>query len=497
MSQNAKGCFAVAFILTVESLACFCRADVTMPPVFSDHMALQADMAVPVWGSAEPGELVTVKVGGQNKTGKADAKGAWRVTLDKLAAGLNTEMIIEGKNRLRIQDVLVGEVWLCAGQSNMGIKASGVLRIDSAESHYPQLRMFVEKSVPGRRVQLTDKPEWLVCSPENTDHFSATAYHFGRYLHKKLGKPVGLVVAAVGGSPIGAWISGEAQNRLPETAKLLEDYERTVREFTPAKAKAFWNSAAKAGRNPPPIEEFTKGINPRNYYFGYLFDARIKPLIGYAIRGAIWYQGEGNAHRVEQGKLYAKQLPLLIEDWRQRWGQGRFPFAWVQLPNFGEQKMLGWCYVRESMLQSLKVPNTGMAIILDLGETKSIHPLNKQGVGERLGLWALAKVYGQKIAYSGALPKSHSIQGDKVVVTFTHAEGLHAKGGGLVEGFSIAGQDQKWHPAEAVIEGDRVIVSSPEVKVPAAVRYAWSNDPVFNLYNAAMIPASPFRTDTW
>jgi len=489
-----KSVFAMILMLTPLAVL---FADITMPPIFSDHMVLQAEMAVPVWGTAEPGEEVTVKIGGQSKAVKADAKGEWRVKLEKLEAGLITEMVIQGKNTIIIKDVLVGEVWLCAGQSNMGIKSVGVLKIDPSETHHPQLRMFTEKSVRGRRVNLADRPEWLVCSPENTEHFSATAYQYGRYLHKKLGKPVGLVVAAVGGTSIEAWISGEAQNRLPETAKLLEDYERAVREFTPTKAKAFWDSAVKAGRKPPPIEEFTKEKDPRNYYFGYLFDARIKPLIGYAIRGAIWYQGEGNSHRVEQGKLYAKQLPLLVEDWRHRWGQGDFPFAWVQLPNFGEKAMLGWCYVRESMLHALKVPNTGMAIILDLGETKSIHPRNKQGVGERLGLWALAKVYGQTIAYSGALPKSHSIQGDKVVVTFDHAEGLQARGGGKVEGFVIAGQDQQWHPAEAIIEGDKVSVSSPDVKEPLAVRYAWANDPVFNLYNAVGIPSSPFRTDTW
>ncbi len=252
--------------------------------------------------------------------------------------------------------------------------------------------------------------------------------------------------------------------------------------------------AKAAGKAVPPKP--APNPDPRSRAPGNLFNGKIAPLAGYAIKGAIWYQGESNAFTVDGGKFYAEQLPLLVKDWRGHWGQGDFPFAWVQLPNFHNERFLGWCEVRESMLKSLSVPNTGMAICLDLGDPKDIHPQNKQEVGRRLGLWALAKVYGRGIEWSGPLPKSQQFEGGAAICTFEHAEGLKARED-RIEGFELAGADRVFHPATAVIESGKVLVTSPAVSAPVAVRYAWKDDPKASLVNGAGLPASPFRSDAW
>lgn len=488
------------------TLALPAQADVTLPAVFSDHMVLQSGIPVPVWGQADPGEAVTVTIGAQTKTATAGADGAWSVKLDALMSGEAATVTVKGKNSITINDVLVGEVWLCSGQSNMAWKVPQAkdFTIEQPAANFPQLRMFTEASGGAPEAMKQGNGKWLVCTPENVASYSATAYFFGKNLHTQLKRPVGLVVSCVGGTPIESWISPEAQRTLPEMKARFDSLDTQSKNYDPAAAKAAyekqltaWKEAAakaKAEGKPAPGAPRPAG-DPRASGPGNLFNGKIAPLIGYAIKGAIWYQGESNAFSVEGGKLYAKQLPLLVQDWRTRWNQGDFPFAWVQLPNFSNARFLGWREVRESMLKSLSVPNTGMAIALDLGNPTDIHPKNKQDVGHRLALWALAKAYGQDIAYSGPLPKSHEIKGNEIIVTFEHAAGLQAKGGGEVIGFQIAGEDKQWQSATARIDGDKVIVTG--VTKPVAVRYAWEDDPKFNLYNAAGIPASPFRTDDW
>ena len=367
--------------------------------------------------------------------------------------------------------------------------------------------MFTEASGGAAEAQKQGAANGWSARRRTSRAFSATAYFFGKNLHAKLNQPVGLVVSCVGGTPIESWISPEAQRTLPEMKARFDALDATDEKLSiPPPRKPPMKNKSPPGKKPPPKRKPKASPLPARRDSpairaprapGNLFNGKIAPLIGYAIKGAIWYQGESNAFSVEGGKLYAKQLPLLVQDWRTRWGQGDFAFAWVQLPNFSNARFLGWREVRESMLKSLSVPNTGMAITLDLGEPGNIHPADKQGVGQRLALWALAKVYGQDIPHSGPLPKGHEIKGGEIVVSFDHAEGLQAKGGGDVIGFQIAGEDKQWHPATARIDGAKIIVSSPGVAKAAAVRYAWEDDPKFNLYNAAGIPASPFRTDDW
>lgn len=491
------------------------HAAVRLPAIFSDHMVLQRDAVVPVWGWADPGEAVTVTIAGQTKTATADAAGKWSVKLDKLAAGETQTLVVSGKNKVTVNDVLIGEVWLGSGQSNMQMQMKGVQNIEQekAAAKFPQIRVFTVKRNEQVAPQTDCEGAWVLCSPETVETFSATAYFFGRELHQKLNVPVGLIVAAVGATPVEGWTSMEKMSGRKELAPVFAEWDAKMRvPFDPVKAQAQYqkqyaawktNSAKRVAEGKPAGYAPQKPVPPREdkNYPGNLFNGMIAPIIPYAMRGAIWYQGE-NSGRAGFAQLYEYQLPLLIADWRERWGQGEFPFAWVQLANYREytnspSPVSHWARVREGMLKSLAVTNTGMAVAIDIGMTDNIHPINKQEVGRRLGLWAKAQVYGEKIPFSGPLPAGHKVSGDEIILSFKHADGgLMAKDGDL-QGFVIAGADKQWHWAKARIEGENVVVSSPEVKSPLAVRYAWSDNPKCNLYNGAGLPASPFRTDDW
>lgn len=492
------------------------RADVRLPAVISDHMVLQQDIAAPIWGWADNGEEITVSIAGQTKSSKAGADGKWTVKFDKLTTGGPHELVVKGKNTLKIADVLIGEVWLGSGQSNMAmtVSRSKDFEAEQVAANLPNIRMFRESSGPATEPQAGGNGKWEVCSPETVGGFSATAYFFGRELHKTLKVPVGLINSSVGGTPIEAWTSMDAQKELAELKPLFTRWDNDAETYDPDKAKAAydkqfaaWREVAKKAREAgkqPPRPPFAP-VNPRknSHHPAVLFNGKIAPLIPYAIRGAIWYQGESNANSARQGagaENYGLQLRTMIADWRGRWGQGDFPFAWVQLPLFHKEQSepveeTGWTIVREQMLKTLKVPNTGMAITLDLGEANDIHPKDKQGVGKRLAMWALAKVYHQKgVVASGPLPDGYEIVGEEVVLSFRYASGLKADGEEL-KGFAIAGADQKWLSAKARIDGDQVIVWHPEIKQPKAVRYAWADNPDANLVNGAGLAASPFRTD--
>ena len=495
--------FSIAFV-------CAARAEVKLPAIFSDHMVLQADAPAPVWGWAEPGEEVTVSITGQTQTAKADANGKWSVKLGKLKASAEPQTLTaKGKNARAVQDVLVGEVWLGSGQSNMALQVARAKNApeEIATAQFPAMRMFTVRSGAAAGAQEDCQGSWQVCDPKNAPLFSAALYFFGRELHKTLGVPVGMINSSVGGTPIESWISPEAQARSPELQKYLETQRKTDAAFNAdaAKAKyerdlAKWKEAAEkakvAGTKPPVAPRDPIALREKKGNIGGLFNGKIAPLIPYAMGGAIWYQGEANSAPTK-APFYHHQLTALIADWRTRWGD-EFPFAWVQLPNFDGGEVRDWPTVREEMLKTLNVPKTGMAITIDIGEQKNIHPQNKQEVGRRLALWALGTVYGRKVAaISGPLPAGHEIRGSEVVLKFQHADGgLVAKGGEL-KGFVIAGEDRQWKPAQAKIDDGKVIVSNPDVKQPAAVRYAWANWPECNLYNGAGLPASPFRTDDW
>jgi sialate O-acetylesterase len=417
-------------------------------------------------------------------------------------------MTLTGKNSITIKNILVGEVWVGSGQSNMqmSVQSSNNAEQEIAEANYPKIRLFYVKREVADKPQSDCEGSWVECSPETVPGFSAVAYFFGRYLYKELDVPVGMIHTSWGGTPAEAWTRREVLEKMPVCAPILKRYADAVARYPQAMEEhkqklAEWKeAAAKAkaeGKNPPrrPREPFGPG-NP--YAPVGLYNAMIAPLIPYRIAGAIWYQGESNAGRAYQ---YRTLFPAMIKNWRDDWGLGEFPFLFVQLANFMKTKPepgdSAWAELREAQLMTLSLPNTGMAVIIDIGEADNIHPKNKQDVGKRLALWALANTYGKELVYSGPIYKSMKVDGSSIVLSFDHVGGgLVAKGEEL-KGFAIAGADKKFVWADAKIDGDTVVVSSDKVSEPAAVRYAWADNPVCNLYNKAELPASPFRTDDW
>ncbi len=483
-------------------------ADLKVAAVFSDHMVLQRDKPVPVWGWAKPGEKITVDFAGQKQTGTANDKGLWMIKLNALTVSAESRELVVRSDAdqagIKISDVLVGEVWLGSGQSNMAMQVSRCndFEAEKAAADLPLVRMFKENSTASAKLNPDAKGSWAVTSAKTVGDFSATLYFFGRAIHKELKIPVGLINSSVGGTPIESWIAAETQSRVPALKQAHEaevkfynsvDEEKLKANY--AKALAKWNDqAAKAkaeGKPAPRKPQDPLANRARRGAPGGLFNGKIHPLIPYAIRGVLWYQGEANSADTKAA-LYEHQLATLVRDWRSRWGE-ELPFAWVQLPNFNRPGE-GWSVVREGMLKTLQLPKTGMAITLDIGDPKDIHPKNKQDVGQRLALWALGTVYGKTdVATSGPLPDKHTVRGSEIVVSFTHADGgLKAKGD--LKEFEIAGEDGKWVSADARIDGETVVVSSSDVKKPVAVRYAWTANPTACLFNGRGLPASPFRT---
>ncbi len=512
----------VVLFAAVQLAAPATRAEVKPAALFSDHMVLQQGMAVPVWGWAEPGEQVTVTFGEQKQSATAAADRKWMVRLNTLKAGGPFAMTIAGRNSITISDVLVGEVWLGSGQSNMQFPMSvkraayaGVANEEQeiAAANYPQLRMFTGKSAKTYEPQADLAGEWLICTPENVPGFSAVGYMFARDLQRDLKVPVGVLTLAFGASTAEAWIRRETMAADPELKPMLDRFDAAVKTFrsnpapavvapprsedvsaksTPPAAGAA--GAAKAGKrnNAGPRDPVQDQHNAT-----VLFNGMIAPAIPYAMRGVIWYQGESIVGGDPGRALYPHVQATLVQDWRKLWGQGDFPFYIVQLA--GQDANSNSPVVREAQATILKlVPNSGMAVTVDIGEEKNVHPHNKQDVGDRLSRIALANVYGRKLEYSGPMYESMSVAGNAARLKFSHATGgLVAKGGPL-KWFVIAGADQKFVPAEARIDGDTLVVSSPEVAAPVAVRYAWVNFPDgCNLYNTAGLPSPSFRTDRW
>jgi len=504
-----KRAFLVA-ILPLLFVSQVFAAELKLGTPFTSHMVLQREKPVAVWGWADAGETVSVKFADQTKSVEAGEDGKWMVQLDSMSANAKPQsMTIEAgdSGKTALDDILVGEVWLGSGQSNMvwTVQNSNNAKEEIAAANYPNIRLFKESSGYADTPQSVGKGQWAHCSPQTVGGFSATLYYFGREIHKELDVPVGLIVSAVGGTPIESWIDGDAQLANEHLAEYSTNRSKSYEAMkSPAavaryeKALENWKQqvqAAKAENKPTPRRPRDPRESAKKGILGGLYNAKISPLIPYTIRGALWYQGESNASP-QSAKFYQHQLPLLVTDWRQQWGED-FPFAWVQLPNY-DTGGRNWPVIREGMMRTLKVPNTGMAITLDIGDPKDIHPKNKQDVGYRLSLWAMGTVYGKQVpATSGPLVEGFKTQGNSMVVKFMFtAGGLKAKNGSLT-GFEIAGEDQQWKPAEAKIDGSKVVVSSPEVKKPAAVRYAWENNPKASLFNDAGLPASPFRTQEW
>ena len=499
---------ALAF-LTLGALAS--AAELRLPAVFSDHMVLQRDKAVAVWGWADAAEEVTIEFAGQKKAAKADASGQWSLRLDPLTASAESRRLTAtGKDgrKAEVSDVLVGDVWLGSGQSNMAMTVNRAKDFEQEKTAatFPLIRHFKEESAGAATAQTQSKGKWLACTPDNVGAFSATLYFFGREIHREVGVPVGLINTSVGGTPIESWIAPEVQKTKPELSAALKAQSAALPKIDPEKAKAdyavelkkFKAAKAKAvaeGTKAPRPPRNAAEVSERKGSYGQLFNGKVAPLVPYTLKGMLWYQGEANSSDT-RAPLYVHQLSALVTDWRARWGE-ELPFAWVQLPNFSRPGE-GWPLMRESMLKTLSLPKTGMAVTIDIGEAKDIHPKNKQEVGRRLSLWALGNVYGRKVAAaSGPLPAGHEIKGGEVVVTLTHAEGLKTRDGAPVKGFQLAGTDKQWKPAAARIDGAKLVVTSAEVVAPVALRYAWLDFPETNLVNSADLPASPFRTDDW
>jgi sialate O-acetylesterase len=461
------------------------QADVRLPALFSDNMVLQQGIRVPVWGWANDGEQVTVTFRGE--TAKTKAKGGkWMVKLGRLSAGGPDTLTVAGENTIEIKNVLVGEVWICSGQSNMEwpLSRSFEPAADIAASANPMLRLFHVPKVKSDTALDDVKAEWKQSAPETTPAFSAVAYYFGRDLQAALKVPVGLIETCWGGSPAEVWMS---QSLLADD----KEYKRDILEAYEATMQKLEASGKKPQRAPwKPAE---------------LYNGMIAPLIPYAIKGAIWYQGESNAGRAYQ---YRRLFADMIRNWRHDWEQGNFTFLAVQLAPYDKVKKRpleaitekpvesDWAELREAqLLATQELPNVGMAVITDVGEKDDIHPTKKVPVGARLALAARGIAYRENIEYSGPVFKKMKVKDGQAVLSFDHADsGLEAKGGPLT-GFAICGEDRNFVWAEARIEDDKVIVGSPSVTEPVAVRYGWSDFPVVNLWNKAGLPATPFRTD--
>jgi sialate O-acetylesterase len=481
-------------------------AAVEIAPIFNDHLVLQRDMPVPVWGTGSPDEAVTVRFAGQEKKATAGKDGRWLVRLDPLAGSKEPrELTVAGSSTITVKDILVGEVWLCSGQSNMSVTVQECLDFaaEKAAANQPLIRQIKVWSParlsPGSSVGKGAYGTWTVATPKTVGGFTGVGYFFAREVSKALDLPVGLISSNVPGTAIEGWISPNGFRLEAELKPLADKVDAAVLAQT------------KLEPEPDPLPKGVKAPDPNRPTV--LWNAMIHPLLPYGLRGVLWYQGENNAGDA----LYVAKQKALIGGWRTAFGQGDFPFYLVQLANHRSSDPAkpegghSWARTREAQRQLLAlVPNTGMAVAIDLGESENIHPKNKQDVGHRLALWALAKDYGKGGVFSGPLYKSHAIEGSAIRVRFDHI------GGGLMVGskqglspveelkdgrmgwWAVAGEDQAWAAAEARIDSDSVVVSSPAVARPVAVRYAFVQNPEGpKLYNRAGLPASPFRTDSW
>jgi len=648
----------IAFLI----LGATAHADVHVPAIIGDNMVMQSGMKVRIWGQANPGERVTVQINSHTSSASADGSGHWQTFIGPMNAGGPFSLTIKGNNTLSFKNIMVGEVWICSGQSNMEwplINAKdGANAVRSA--NYPEIHLFtVEKSTSATPLDEV-KGRWVVTTPDTVGQFSAVGYFFGRELYEALKTPIGLIHTSWGGTPAESWTSYEALAANPELKPIIDRYQESLKAL-PERQKDFERAMAQweqnniyldpgnkgealgyagdsvstadwkqmnlpqyfetagldidgavwfrkqidipqswAGKdlvlNLTPIDDYDTtyfngtrvgGIGretpdsyskPRRYRVpgrlvhagrnviavrvfdaagnggfagggnmslapagaksneviglegpwdykvevafapkhpdwgsrpqapgpnnqnspSVLYNAMLAPLTPYAIRGAIWYQGESNAGRAYQ---YRTLFPLMIRNWRRAWNEGDFPFYYVQLANWQPQKAepaeSEWAELREAQSMTLHEPQTGMAVIIDIGDTNDIHPRNKLDVGHRLAVWALAQTYHQRLEYSGPLYDGYSIDGNRVQIRFTHAKGLKTSDGEPPRGFAIAGADHRFYWADARIDDENVVISSSKVPKPVAVRYAWADNPEVNLYNSVNLPASPFRTDDW
>lgn len=506
-------------VIVAGALAPWAEAKIKLPALIADHMVLQRGERANVWGWASPGEKVAVKFADKTAEATAGADGKWSARLVGLETGASGDLTISGEDEKIVKDVIVGEVWVASGQSNMEmvVASSKDFEQEKAAANFPQVRQFILKKAASVAAKDDCVGEWLVTTPENVGRFSAVGYFFARELHRTLKIPVGVIHTSWGGTPAEFWTPAAVLEREPAFKRYFDRWEQEKKNYPQAKAaydeaRAKWQAEAdkaKAAGQPLPVAPRAPRGGDDFGAPGCLWNAMIEPVLPYTIQGTIWYQGEGNAGDEENAKLYRLLFPTMILSWRQAWsGAGldksdnrEFPFLFVQLANYrtryDEPVDSLWGVLRESQSLTLELPRTGMAVAIDIGDALDIHPKNKQEVGRRLALSALAQVYFQDIEYSGPLFSNAQEEDGKIRLSFRNSDGLKSSDGGKLKGFAVAGEDRKFVWADVEIDGDHVLVSSPQVAKPVAVRYGWADNPEVNLINGAGLPASPFRTDDW
>jgi sialate O-acetylesterase len=455
------------------------QAEVRLAGIFSSEMVLQRNHEIVIWGWADKGERVSVSFNQLTKKTKADANGKWKVVFPQMDAGGPYDMKVQGKNIIALSNILIGDIWICSGQSNMGFALKNANDADKeiAAANYPSIRIAsIPRTMPLQPMDDIKPISWQACSPETIPDFSAVAYFFGRSVFNEINVPIGLINTSWGGTNVEAWTSLDYLTR----ADKYRNYIPAIPENKETKQE---------------VE-----VHPNKVHTS-LFNGMINPILDLPVKGVIWYQGESNAY---EGILYRTLFPNMIQCWRDKWKQPDLPFLFVQLANYTEElpepAKSNWAMLREAQLLTLTVPNTAMSVAIDVGDAKDIHPKNKQDVGYRLSRNALKLAYGKAVADSGPIYQSKQTEGNKIILSFKNIEGgLVAKDKyGYLKSFAVAGEDKKFYWAKAMIKGDQIVVYSDHVANPAAVRYAWADNPGdANLYNTEGLPASPFRTDDW
>ncbi len=479
----------------------------SLAPLFQDHAILQRDQTIPVWGRATPNEKITVSFRDQTVSSDADAAGRWTVSLDPLTASTEpTDLTVCGNTTLVVRDVLVGEVWLATGQSNMHRPVSS---LPDAETVIPKIdqplirHINIAASNAETPAESVETSGWLNSSPESAGDFSAIAWFFSENIFQQIGVPIGIIHSSWGGSNIEAWIDESSMRSTSAGPMIKQRWDYLIENFDQIKTDwEAWVEAEEAAKAGGPINQIPRPalmpLGPGTQRQpSALFNGMIAPLQPYAIRGNLWYQGEANWDRTAE---YAELFKVMINAWRDQWGQGDFPFYFVQLPNYTDERDpsgTGWPWIREAQTRALDLPNTAMAVTIDCGDNNDIHPQNKPAVGHRLARLAAAQVYGIDCEWSGPVFNSAEREGATLRVRFDHADSGLAFEGNATPSFEVAGADRHFHPASASIDGQTILVHSPAVLEPIAVRYAWNNTPAANLYNGAGLPGAPFRSDEW
>lgn len=449
--------------------------EVKLAGIFGDNMVLQQDARVRLWGWCDPGEKIRIKGSWQwlGQSVRGDEQGRWHAQLATPAAGGPYTLVFKGQNRVELSNILIGEVWFCSGQSNMemGVGLVNNFEAEYAAARFPQIRIFDVEHVAGDTSFNDIQGVWKVCSPQTLagdgwEGFSATAYFFGRSLHQELGVPVGLIDNSWGATRIEPWTPPEGFQAVPE---LLPLYESRLE-----------------------IPEFGVWAEPQRPTS--IYNGMVEPMVPFTIKGALWYQGESN---VGEGMLYRKKMEALITGWRTIWGQGDFPFYYVQIAPWEGYQPGDLPQLWQAQLAALSIPNTGIALTQDIGDLEDIHPKNKQEVGRRLALLALANTYGRDVVAGGPVYSTMELTGAGIRLTFDHSVGGLSATGEEIRHFTIAGEDRRFVPAQAVIDGQTIVLSSDQVANPIAVRFGWSKDAITNVHNSAGLPLTPFKTDDW